>query len=633
MPRFSTPPIPPARNVALDNLRVAAMLLGLVTHGVLPFTATGLAPFPIRDVTRHPAADAVYFAVHDFRMQLFFLLAGFAAASLAAKKGVGAVVRNRLARVALPLGLAVVLICPGMHLLFARHTAARGVAWNPADAGGWVGPNFHLWFLYYLLLCCVPLVAVLAVRHRLPRRAVRVFDRAARRLVASPWKLPLLAIAGVPVLWGMRSWWIDTPHGWVPDAAVLAYYLGFFAAGTVLARHRDLLPCIGRHWPGQLLAANLLVLPAMLKLTVSGNWAEESGAPPAGFAAWKAAAIFLGGLYTWLTIGGLIGLFQRHFAAAGGPWKYLVEASYWCYLAGFPVQAALQVCFAPHAIPIPVEFLLVNALTFAVLLVSYEYAVRRTWVGAMLNGRREPAAELAGARVAVPEPRLGVRIGEPAARTSVHQERVGLLLVPDRRDRAVAGVHHRVRRQRPQLRHDPRLQQFEAAAGEVGPADAAAEQHVPAQERERLRLADEVDDVPRRVPRHVEHLQLDARDRERLPLAHQPVGRRAGDRHAERGAHVHLRVGEHLGVQEPDDDRGVREVVLHRRVPGDVIDVPVRVHDRREPQPAGGQHLADQVRLEAGVDDERLGRPVPPHDVRVLGERLGHDRLDLDRHG
>src|SRR5262245_40100511 len=30
------------RNVALDNLRVVAMLLGLVTHGVLPYTATGV---------------------------------------------------------------------------------------------------------------------------------------------------------------------------------------------------------------------------------------------------------------------------------------------------------------------------------------------------------------------------------------------------------------------------------------------------------------------------------------------------------------------------------------------------------------------------------------------------------------
>ena len=119
---------PSTRIIALDNLRVVAMLLGLVTHGVLPYAATGVAQFPIRDCTRHPAADAAYFAVHDFRMQLFFLLAGFAGTALATRRGVGELRRNRLSRVALPLILAVLLICPLMHLLFAHHTTSRGSA-------------------------------------------------------------------------------------------------------------------------------------------------------------------------------------------------------------------------------------------------------------------------------------------------------------------------------------------------------------------------------------------------------------------------------------------------------------------------------------------------------------------------
>ena len=61
----------------------------------------------------------------------------------------------------------------------------------------------------------------------------------------------------------------------------------------------------------------------------------------------EGGAIFLGGLYTWLMISALVGLFQRFFAGGAGWWKYLAEASYWCYLAGFPIQAALQVWLAP----------------------------------------------------------------------------------------------------------------------------------------------------------------------------------------------------------------------------------------------------------------------------------------------
>jgi glucans biosynthesis protein C len=378
-----------ARVIALDNLRVVAMLLGLVTHGVLPYTATGVAQFPIRDCTRHPAADAAYFAVHDFRMQLFFLRAGFAGTALATRRGIGELARNRLLRVALPLMLAALLIGPLMHLLFAHHTASRGLGWDPADTGGWVGPNFHLWFLYYLLMCCVPLVLLMAMGSRLPEGILRGFDRAVRWFVERWWAILALAAAAVPVLWDMSSWWIDTPKGWRPDLTIYVYYLGFFLAGALLFRHRDLLPGIGRRWPLQLVVANVLVLPLMLKLTIAGNWAEEN-APglPAWLVGWKAGAIFLGGLYTWLTISALLGIFQRFFAGSAGWWKYLADASYWCYLAGFPIQAALQVWLAPKALPIVAEFLLINASTFALLLVSYEFCVRHSWVGLMLNGKR-----------------------------------------------------------------------------------------------------------------------------------------------------------------------------------------------------------------------------------------------------
>jgi hypothetical protein len=389
-----------ARVVALDNLRVVAMLLGLVTHGVLPYTATGVAQFPIRDHSRHIVADACYFAVHDFRMQVFFLLAGFAGTALASRRGVSGLVRNRLARVALPLLFAVLIIGPAMHLLFAQHTTTRGIDWDVADAGGWVGPNFHLWFLYYLLMCCAPLAALLVVGHRVPGRFVRGFDSSTRWFAGRWWKIPVLAALAVPVLWDMPAWWIDTPKGWLPDLTIYIYYLGFFLAGALLYRHRDLLPGIGRRWPWQLLIANAVVLPVMLKLTISGNWAEEAvpGQLPAWLVGWKAGAIFLGGLYTWLTITGLLGLFQRYFAGTAAWWKYLSDASYWCYLAGFPIQAMLQVWAAPRELPIITEFLLVNLLTFSLLLVSYELCVRHTWIGLVLNGKlpeREPKRETA----------------------------------------------------------------------------------------------------------------------------------------------------------------------------------------------------------------------------------------------
>jgi glucan biosynthesis protein C len=286
--------------------------------------------------------------------------------------------------------------------------------WDVTHAGGWVGPNFHLWFLYYLLLVCVPLVAVLSLAHRIPAGVVSLFDRAVRRAAGAWWKLPLLALATVPVLWDMKAWLVDTPITWLPDLTVYLYYLGFFLTGAVLYRHRELLPTVGRRWPLQLGVANVLILPVMLWMTITGNWwqRELPSPAPAWLLGWKAVAISLDTLYTWLCVAGLIGLFQRFFATQIGAWKYMVGASYWCYLAGFPVQAALQVWFAKVGLPGITEFLLVNALTFLVLLTSYELCVRRTWIGMVLNGRRaeptprpQPAVVYARVRVAETLPR------------------------------------------------------------------------------------------------------------------------------------------------------------------------------------------------------------------------------------
>src|SRR5262249_4098992 len=154
----------------------------------------------------------------------------------------------------------------------------------------------------------------------------------------------------------------ESPQGWRPDKAVYAYYLVFFLAGAVLHRHGALLPAFGAGWAARLAVANLAVLPGMLGLTVVGNRVEGEGAGGAWFVAWKAAATGLSGLYTWLMIEGLVGLFDRHVGGGGRRWKYLADSSYWCYLAGFPVQVALQVRLADSPLPIVVKFLAVNAV-------------------------------------------------------------------------------------------------------------------------------------------------------------------------------------------------------------------------------------------------------------------------------
>lgn len=70
--------------------------------------------------------------------------------------------------------------------------------------------------------------------------------------------------------------------------------------------------------------------------------------------------------------------------------RYLADASYWMYLIHMPILLACEVLVAGSPLPIIVKLLFTLTVTFAILLVSYHFLVRSTWLGKWLNGRRHP---------------------------------------------------------------------------------------------------------------------------------------------------------------------------------------------------------------------------------------------------
>jgi peptidoglycan/LPS O-acetylase OafA/YrhL len=86
----------------------------------------------------------------------------------------------------------------------------------------------------------------------------------------------------------------------------------------------------------------------------------------------------------------LIGLFLK-FASRPSPLgRYLSDASYWIYIMHMPVVVLLQVAMMPVPVPALAKIPIVLGLASVVLVVSYDFMVRPTWIGALLNGRRYP---------------------------------------------------------------------------------------------------------------------------------------------------------------------------------------------------------------------------------------------------
>ena len=87
-----------------------------------------------------------------------------------------------------------------------------------------------------------------------------------------------------------------------------------------------------------------------------------------------------------------IGLALRFLSNPSPLRRYVADASYWMYLIHVPLVLAMQIAVARLDWPAPVKLTLILAVVIAMLLLSYRWFVRSTWLGAWLNGRRQPRA-------------------------------------------------------------------------------------------------------------------------------------------------------------------------------------------------------------------------------------------------
>jgi peptidoglycan/LPS O-acetylase OafA/YrhL len=71
-------------------------------------------------------------------------------------------------------------------------------------------------------------------------------------------------------------------------------------------------------------------------------------------------------------------------------WRYLADGSYWMYLIHLPIVWLLEAWMLRWPLSWLVKFPLVLTITAVLLLASYHYLVRGTFVGVFLNGRRYP---------------------------------------------------------------------------------------------------------------------------------------------------------------------------------------------------------------------------------------------------
>lgn len=273
-----------------------------------------------------------------------------------------------------------------------EYLGARGSSRQAADLEALKGllfymPAFmHLWFLWFLCWLVTAFVLYTMIEKLLPLKQLPKW------LVSSPtsllWLVPLTMVP--QAFMDPGTFGPDQSVGLLPIPGVLAYYAIFFFFGALYWDMQERSVRVGRWWFVSLPVALLVVFPIGFDL-VTGMF----GAVPRfqDEATNVRIASCLQAAFAWLMTFGLIGVCRQFLGQESPTLRYVSDSSYWLYLAHLPLVILGQWLLRDLSMPAVAKFGIITVVTSGFLLLTYEYGVRYTLIGQLLNGKRVRSGE------------------------------------------------------------------------------------------------------------------------------------------------------------------------------------------------------------------------------------------------
>ena len=363
----------------MDNLRAFAMLTGVVFHAALAYSVLAHPLWPTADRGQSLIVDAFVWFFHLFRMPLFFVVAGFFAALLVQKRGMGGMIKNRFMRIILPLLVFWPLVYFSMSWLIRQAIAdVENLSpllqmikpWLANPEAPTAPPTLvHLWFLAYMMCFCI-LVWVASVlewsKHLSWLDALTPMKKAC-----------LVPLALMPALFAVPAPF-PAPESFFPQWWALLFYGTYFLIGFRLfhqARSLDQL----RPLAPRLLLISLLAYALFLYLLQTNGMTKPD--------LFLQAILVLLQAYIgyWMTLVCII-FGQRWLDVHHGFLRYIADASYWVYLVHLPLIFAIQIPLMDVNLHWSVKLSLSLCATLSIAFLTYHLFVRRRLLGKFLNG-------------------------------------------------------------------------------------------------------------------------------------------------------------------------------------------------------------------------------------------------------
>jgi len=374
------------RLYSLDSLRAILMLLGIVFHTTLTYSVSNAGyAWGIQDPTAtHILHDYITDFVHAFRMQHFYLIAGFFGAMLFYSRGPLQSITNRFLRLALPFSVFIMILSPLCNFAFdytelvfsGSATAFESTLSDfsfPEDLIP--GSTKHLWFLYYLILFTSFSIVLALVFRKSPSLSNRISNSFSWLMQQT--KSRVLILSGITLLIysliepeAME----DSFYYWIPDISVFIFYLSFYLVGWLLFKSKHLLKTMMRSdWLCFILGLVLFSFHFVMKESINEV---------------IPLMLMIKTLTTWLFIFGITGLFIRYGSNYSVKMRYISDSSYWVYLLHLPIVIFLPGFIADWPLHALFKLLIVVTGTLVISVATYHYLVRGTFIGQFLNGKK-----------------------------------------------------------------------------------------------------------------------------------------------------------------------------------------------------------------------------------------------------
>ncbi|GAA4960852.1 acyltransferase family protein [Algibacter aquimarinus] len=380
---MQTQPSKTERIHSLDSLRAIMMLLGLVIHSAITYGVIDYGnAWSLKDPeTVSLSNDFIVSFIHAFRMQIFFVVAGFFGALLFYERQPLKMVKNRTSRIVFPFIVFVIILWPTIVFgfeytksIFNGNANAYSETISIFSNLGILIPQttFHLWFLYYLTIITFISVILGLIFNKLPTLSgyiSSVFSWIIQKTI-----LRIIVFASITALcyFLMGTAQVETSVSFKPDINTFTYYFLFYITGWVLFKSKNHLDSFMKYdWVFTILGIILFSVSFFMYSALNYE-----------------LTITIKSIMVWLFIFGITGLFIRYGSNHSLKMRYISDSSYWVYLVHLSLTAIIPSFIVDWPIPATLKFLFVLITTGIICFVSYHYLVRGTFIGKFLNGRK-----------------------------------------------------------------------------------------------------------------------------------------------------------------------------------------------------------------------------------------------------